>query len=238
MALAVKSAALTNFVTPSRRRQRRAFQARIRYLIEDSEVWFTIEGRILEGRANSAARLAMNLICEREEIPTERRRKIAFFEFKTHRGHRSVKAGWCTIDRIEIPEGNYVSYRETAIADLHSAEQDLHETNTRWAIVKAYNAFTLVCTALLVKYRGRYVKDADGLFTALRQEKLISEKTWSRIQAELKITGTFEELVEEVRLLRNKALYYPSTQSKIANADAQHLVETVRQVILIVGEDL
>lgn len=136
---------------------------------------------------------------------------------------------------IQIDKQSYVDYRDEALADLASAKK---EDDVRWAIVKAYQALFHQCTAVLVKNAGVYSKDHGCLITALLKQNLIPKETSEKVHSLLGHKETLFEEIDAIRLSRNKALYFPKTQSKIGKEEAAKVLEDVRQLIVILGEQL
>ena len=134
---------------------------------------------------------------------------------------------------ITIDKASFIDYRNEALADLESArkEQDL-----RWAIVKAYQALFHQCTAVMVKNLGVYSKDHGCLITALLKYELVSKETLEKAHAMFDHKKTLFEEIDDIRISRNKALYFPKTQSKLGKQEAERIIEEVRQLIVVLGE--
>ena len=138
----------------------------------------------------------------------------------------------CRKKYISLPPQSYLDYQEEALSDLESAEKEL-QSNVKWAIVKAYQALFLQCTAALVKNLGIYSKDHGCLIIALLNHQIIKKEALERIHAMLEHKQTLYEEIDSIRIFRNKALYFPKTQSKLAIEDAEKLIQEVRTLSLI-----
>ncbi len=136
---------------------------------------------------------------------------------------------------IQIDKQSFTDYGDEALADLASAKK---EEDVRWAIVKAYQALFHQCTAVLVKNLGVYSKDHGCLITALLKQNLISRETLEKVHSLLDHKKTLFEEIDAIRLSRNKALYFPKTQSKIGKEEAAYVIEDVRQLLVILVEHL
>jgi len=136
---------------------------------------------------------------------------------------------------IRIDKQSYVDYRDEALADLASAKK---EEDVRWAIVKAYQALFHQCTAVLVKNLGVYSKDHGCLITALLKHALIQKETLEKVHSLFDHKKTLFEEIDRIRLSRNKALYFPKTQSKLGKEETSKIIEEVRALLMILGEQL
>ena len=134
---------------------------------------------------------------------------------------------------IKIDKESYVDYRDEALADLESAGK---EEDARWAIVKAYQALFHQCTAVLVKNLGVYSKDHGCLITALLKHNLISKETLEKAHTLLDHKTTLFEEIDNIRISRNKALYFPKTQSKLGKQEAERIIEEVRELMVVLAE--
>lgn len=146
----------------------------------------------------------------------------------------------CTRQRtfIQIDKTSYRDYRDEALADLVSAQRELEHGELKWAIVKAYQALFLQCTAILVKNEGIYSKDHGCLVIALLRHAVISEETLNKIEAMFKHKQDLFDEIDHIRISRNTALYFPKTQSKIGRSNAELIIEEVRSLITLLGEQL
>ncbi|MBI4146580.1 HEPN domain-containing protein [Candidatus Woesearchaeota archaeon] len=153
--------------------------------------------------------------------------------------HRALERDYANCARhktfIQIDKQSYADYRDEALADLASAKK---EDDVRWAIVKAYQALFHQCTAVLVKNLGVYSKDHGCLITALLKHNIISRETLEKVHSLLDHKKTLFEEIDAIRLSRNKALYFPKTHSKIGQEETTKVLEDVRQLIVILGEQL
>ncbi len=136
---------------------------------------------------------------------------------------------------IQIDKQSYADYRNEALADLASAKR---EEDVRWAIVKAYQALFHQCSAVLVKNLGVYSKDHGCLIMALLKKNLIAKETLERIHSLFDHKKNLFEEIDSIRISRNKALYFPKTVSKLSKEEANKIIEEVRQLLVILGEQL
>ena len=139
---------------------------------------------------------------------------------------------------VEIEKESYRDYQAEALADLDSAVKELKEGDVKWAIVKAYQALFSQCTALLVKNLGLYSKDHSCLILALLKHGLVREETLKKISELFKDRESLFEEINKLRLFRNKAMYFPKTQSKLALQEASNAIEETRKLIAILSEEL
>ena len=144
----------------------------------------------------------------------------------------------CKKTFVQINKENYLSYREEALSDLNSAYNELKEGSIKWAIVKAYQALFLQCTAVLVKNLGLYSKDHGCLLIALLKNNLLKQEIVEKVESIFNHKKTLYEEIESIRIFRNKALYFPKTQNIIGKEDAEKRIEEVRKMILALGEQL
>jgi len=136
---------------------------------------------------------------------------------------------------IKIDRQSYADYRDEALADIASAKK---EDDVRWAVVKAYQALFHQCTAVLVKNLCVYSKDHGCLITALLKHQLIEKETLERVHVMLDHKKTLFDEIDRIRISRNKALYFPKTVSKLGKEEADKIIEEVRQLLVILGEQL
>lgn len=134
---------------------------------------------------------------------------------------------------IQIDKESYIDYRNEALADLEAARQ---EQDVRWAIVKAYQALFHQCSSVLVKNLGVYSKDHGCLITALLKHDLISKDILENVHAMFDHKTTLFEEIDKIRIARNKALYFPKTQSKVGKEEAERIIEEVRELMALLGE--
>jgi len=139
---------------------------------------------------------------------------------------------------VQINKENYLSYMEEALSDLDSAYKELKEGSIKWAIVKAYQALFLQCTAILVKNLGIYSKDHGCLLIALLKNNILKQEIVEKIESMFDHKNTLYEEIESIRIFRNKALYFPKTQDIIGREDAERRIEDVRKIISAIGEQL
>ncbi|MBS3125392.1 HEPN domain-containing protein [Candidatus Woesearchaeota archaeon] len=139
---------------------------------------------------------------------------------------------------IQIDKLSFRDYRDEALADLDAAKKELANGTIKWAIVKAYQALFLQCTAVLVKTVGVYSKDHGCLLIALLKHNIVSVDVLSKIETMLSHKKTLFEEIERLRISRNKALYFPKTQNIIAAQEAEHIIEEVRSLLVLLGEQL
>lgn len=136
---------------------------------------------------------------------------------------------------IQIDKQSYIFYRDEALADLASAKK---EDDVRWAIVKAYQALFHQCSAVLVKNLGVYSKDHGCLIMALLKNNLITQETLEQVHSLFDHKKTLFEEIDGIRISRNKALYFPKTVSRLGKEEANKVIEEVRQLLVILGEQL
>jgi len=139
---------------------------------------------------------------------------------------------------VQISKENYLSYAEEALSDLDSAYKELREGSVKWAIVKAYQALFLQCTAILVKDLGVYSKDHGCLLIALLKNNILKQDILEKIESMLDHKKTLYEEIESIRIFRNKAMYFPKTQSKIGKEEAEKTIEEVRKIMALIGGQL
>lgn len=149
----------------------------------------------------------------------------------------------CLNKFINVDKDQYVAYIEEAYNDLSSAEK---EENEKWAITKAYQSLFLMCNALLIKNLGYYSKDHNCVIIALLRNKIISDKTIEKISKmleekqellnEFKTKINFFEEIANIRITRNKYLYLPKTQRKLA-VSHKEIIKEVKDIILLLNEE-
>ena len=139
---------------------------------------------------------------------------------------------------IQIDKMSFKDYRDEALADLDAAKKELTNGTVKWAIVKAYQALFILCTAVLVKKVGVYSKDHGCLVIALLKHNIVSGDVLNKIETMLNHKKTLFEEIERLRISRNKALYFPKTQNIIATKEAEHIIEAVRSLLVLLGEQL
>ncbi|MCK5025863.1 MAG: HEPN domain-containing protein [Nanoarchaeota archaeon] len=139
---------------------------------------------------------------------------------------------------IQINKDSYSDYRDEALSDLDSAHKEIRGGSLKWAIVKAYQALFLQCTAALVKNLGVYSKDHGCLIIALLKNDIISKDVLEKINKMFKHKQTLYEGIDRIRLFRNKALYFPKSQSRLAKEETEKTVEEIRKLINAIGEQL
>ena len=158
---------------------------------------------------------------------------------KTEKGLETVFAQ-CARRKVFvlISKEIYRDYRDEALADFASAQDEIVQGNIKWAIVKAYQALFLQCTALLVKRQGVYSKDHGCLVAALLKDASIASDVLQLVQGAFHHRTTLFEEIDHIRIFRNKALYFPKTQSNIGREEAERIIENVRKLIAALGEYL
>ncbi len=144
----------------------------------------------------------------------------------------------CQKTFVQIDRASYLTYKEEALSDLDSAYKEQKEGNAKWAIVKAYQALFLQCTAVLVKNLGIYSKDHGCLLIALLKNNLLKKETFEKVKGLLNNKATIYEEIDHIRIFRNKALYFPKVQSKIGQEDTEKTLNEIREIISLIGEHL
>lgn len=140
---------------------------------------------------------------------------------------------------ISVSKESYNDYVEEAYSDIISAEKELREEiNIKWAVVKAYQALFSMCTAIVIKNLGFYSKDHGCLIIILLKENLISDKTLKRVSSTLKNKESLFEEVTKIRLLRNKAMYFPKAQQKVNLAIVEEALKEIKEIIKALSEEI
>ncbi len=140
---------------------------------------------------------------------------------------------------IQITKDSYSDYAEEALSDFSSALKDLEQRDLKWAVVKAYQALFLQCTAVIVKNLGIYSKDHGCLILAMLKNNLIRKDILEKVSNMLDHKQSLYEEIDKIRIFRNKALYFPKTQSKIGGKEeVAGIIEEARLLISAIGEQL
>jgi uncharacterized protein (UPF0332 family) len=138
---------------------------------------------------------------------------------------------------IIINKEAYKDYLDECQSDLASAEKDLENGSLKWSLIKIYQALFLLCNALLIKNLGFYSKDHKCLITALMKNGLISKGLQNNLTRITKNKSFFEE-INKARLERNKAMYFPKSHRKLSNEEIKNTFNEIKQVILVLSEEL
>ena len=148
----------------------------------------------------------------------------------------------CKNKFVKVDNSLYREYQNSAYEDLDSAKK---EENPRWAITKAYQSLFMMCNSILVRKLGFYSKDHNCVIIALLSENLIPKKLLNKIhkmfeEKDKLFTGlqpkeSFFRGISNIRIIRNKYMYLPTTLRKIRTS-AEEVIEEVRRLIEILGE--
>lgn len=136
---------------------------------------------------------------------------------------------------VKIPKESYADFIKESYSDLASAEDELDKSD-KWAIVKAYQALFSMCNALLIKRSGIYSKDHGCVLVALMKERAIPETALARISEVLEkkwpanAGGGLFDRISDIRITRNKYLYFPETQRQM-KASPKAVVEEVKAIM-------
>lgn len=141
---------------------------------------------------------------------------------------------------VKIPKESCVDFVKEAYSDIASAEDELGKSD-KWAIVKAYQALFSMCNAVLIGRLGVYSKDHGCVLIALMREKLIPETIAAKLGGILRRkdenAGNTElfDRISDIRVTRNKYLYFPETQRKI-KASPKAIIGEVKEIIEALAE--
>jgi len=136
----------------------------------------------------------------------------------------------------------YIVSKPRTYEDINSAKK---EESPRWAVTKAYQSLFLMCNAILIKKLGVYSKNHTCVMIAMFKHNLISENILTKIHKMLEkkdnlfvglaSKDSFYEEISQIRITRNKYLYFPKSLRNI-KTPSNELVEEVRQLIQLLGE--
>lgn len=138
---------------------------------------------------------------------------------------------------VLIDKTSYKDYFIESHPDLASAKKELEAGDLKWSFVKIYQSLFLLCNSILVKNLGFYSKDHKCLITALMKNKLIPENVLKSVKEIIKKKTLFEE-INDVRIGRNKAMYFPKTQRKLTDNEIREAFGEVEKLIDVLGDAL